>query len=77
MSLCKLNINKYSSTALSKSTTAQTNLTVISNMIGTFKLESHCIDSNFDLEGFIAEKERALDPLSDSFENLDESLSFL
>ena len=77
MSLCKLSINKYSSTALSKSTTAQTNLTVISNMIGTFKLESHFIDSNFDLEGFIAEKERALDPLSDSFENLDESLSFL
>lgn len=75
MSLCKLNINKYSS--LSKSTTAQTNLTVMSNMIGTFKLESHFIDSNFDLEGFIAEKERALDPLSDSFENLDESLSFL
>ena len=77
MSLCKLNINKYSSTALSKSTTAQTNLTVMSNMIGTFKLESHFIDSNFDLERFIAEKERALDPLSDSFENLDESLSFL
>ena len=76
MSLCKLNI-KYSSTALSKSTTAQTNLTVISNMIGTFKLESHFIDSNFDLEGFIAEKEKSLEPLSDSLEKLDESLSFL
>ena len=77
MSLWKLNINKYSSTILSKSTTAQTNLTLISNMLGTFKLESTMIDSNFDFEGFIAEKEKALEPLSDSLEKLDESLSFL
>lgn len=77
MSLWKLNIKKYSSTILSKSTTAQTNLTLISNMLGTFKLESTMIDSNFDFEGFIAEKEKALEPLSDSLEKLDESLSFL
>lgn len=77
MSLWKLNIKQYSSTILSKSTTAQTNLTVISNMLGTFKLESTVIDSNFDFEGFIAEKEKSLEPLSDSLEKLDESLSFL
>ena len=46
-------------------------------MLGTFKLESSVIDSNFDFEGFIAEKEKSLEPLSDSLEKLDESLSFL
>lgn len=77
MSLTKHHIKKFSTTILSKATTTQTNLTFISNMLGTFKLESDSIDSNFDFAQFIADKEKALEPIEDSLHEHIESFAFL
>ena len=46
MSLSKERLIKFSSTIMSRTTMAQTNISFISNMLGIFKLESDTIDSN-------------------------------
>lgn len=69
MSLSKEQLKQFSSTIMSRTTMAQTNITFISNMLGTFKLESDTIDSNFDFDRFIAEKEKALEPIADTLDN--------
>ena len=60
MSLSKERLIKFSSTIMSRTTMAQTNISFISNMLGIFKLESDTIDSNFDFDRFIADKEKLL-----------------
>ena len=69
MSLSKERLIKFSSTIMSRTTMAQTNISFISNMLGIFKLESDTIDSNIDFDRFIADKEKALKPIADSLDN--------
>ena len=69
MSLSKERLIKFSSTIMLRTTMAQTNISFISNMLGIFKLESDTIDSNFDFDRFIADKEKALKPIADSLDN--------
>ena len=69
MSLSKERLIKFSSTIMSRTTMAQTNISFISNMLGIFKLESDTIDSNFIFDRFIADKEKALKPIADSLDN--------
>lgn len=54
---------KWTNTILSKGTCFQTETTSMADLVHTIKLVSHTIDTNFDFDSFLGDKEKALESL--------------
>lgn len=60
-----LSTNTY--TLLTKSTTSQSKMSIISEQIGTFKYETEVIGDQFDIDHFLLEKDMALESIDNMF----------
>lgn len=56
-------LSAHTYTLLTKSTTCQSKLSILSEQLGTFKYEIEVIGAQFDIDKFLLEKDMALEPI--------------